>query len=510
MPVPSPHPPLPQRVVPLNHALPLHGSARSRALERAALQRVPPFSLMARAGADAARWLLAMAPHARRVWIAAGPGNNGGDGLVLARWLHQRGRQVWVSATPPGARTPDDACRAHAEALAAGVPLHPEAPPWAPDLAVDALLGLGQDRAPQGWIARQIEAMAAHGAPVLALDLPTGLCADTGRRWGATAVKAQATLSLLTLKPGLYTGEGRDLAGEVWWSALGVPIDTAPDALLQGLDALSPIRLTRAHASHKGSHGDVWVVGGAPGMGGAARLAARAALLAGAGRVFLAPLDPEAVPLDDGQPELMHRATADLDAAVLRQATVVCGCGGGKAVGERLPHLLHGAHQLLLDADALNAVAADDGLRASLQARLRAGRGTVITPHPLEAARLLGVTVAAVQADRLGAARRLADGLGTVVVLKGSGSVLAAPGQTPRLNSTGNARLATAGSGDVLAGWLGGVWAGLGATPGVDPLAVALQASCASVALHGLAAEQGQGRVLPASSLAGAMARALD
>ena len=142
--------------------------------------------------------------------------------------------------------------------------------------------------------------------------------------------------------------------------------------------------------------------------------------------------------------------------------------------------------------------------------RSGAGRGTVITPHPLEAARLLGLTAGAVQADRLASARRLADALGTVVVLKGSGTVVAAPGQTPRLNSTGNARLATAGSGDVLAGWLGGVWAGLEAPAGADPLALALQASCASVALHGLAADQARGRVLPASGLAGAMARALD
>lgn len=499
----------PRPICPVVHALPLHGGAASRALEQAALRRVPPFSLMARAGAEAARWLLAMAPHARRVWIAAGPGNNGGDGLVLARWLHQRGRQVWVSMNPPGPRTPDDARRAHAEALAAGVPLHAEAPPWAPDLVVDALLGLGQDREPQGWIAQQIEAMARHGAPVLALDLPTGLCADTGRRWGATAVRAQATLSLLTLKPGLFTGEGRDLAGDVWWSPLGVPIDTAPDALLQGLDALAPISGPRAHASHKGSHGDAWVVGGAPGMGGAARLAARAALQAGAGRVYLAALDPQAALSDEVQPELMHRPLSALDPQHLSQATVVCGCGGAEAVAAVLPLVLGSAHRLVLDADALNAVALDPGLRAALQARGARGLGTVITPHPLEAARLLGLTAGAVQADRQGCARRLADALGSVVVLKGSGTVVAAPGQVPRLNSTGNARLATAGSGDVLAGWLGGVWAGLGAPAGTDPLAVALQASCASVALHGLAADQACGRVLPASSLAAAMARAL-
>jgi hydroxyethylthiazole kinase-like uncharacterized protein yjeF len=213
-------------------------------------------------------------------------------------------------------------------------------------------------------------------------------------------------------------------------------------------------------------------------MAGAVWLAGRAALGAGAGRVFIAPLDV-APALDATMPELMVRPSLWRDHPdQIAHATLVCGCGGGESVRNALPMLLSRAPRLVLDADALNAVASDSGLAVQLAARASRGLRTILTPHPLEAARLLGHTDAqVVQGDRLSAAQALAARFGSVVVLKGSGSVTASPGAVPWINPTGNARLATAGTGDVLAGWIGGRWASASAITGqeADPQVVARQ-----------------------------------
>ncbi|ODV00948.1 MAG: NAD(P)H-hydrate dehydratase, partial [Rubrivivax sp. SCN 70-15] len=232
-------------------------------------------------------------------------------------------------------------------------------------------------------------------------------------------------------------------------------------------------------------------------------LAARAALAAGAGRVFVGLLDATASTLDPLRPELMFRPrwwTAT--PTVIAATTVVCGCGGGDAVRAALPPLLSHAARLLLDADALNAIALDTGLQRLLEARRARGLDTVLTPHPLEAARLLACTAAEVQADRLAAAQRLADRFGATVVLKGSGSIVATPARLPAVNASGNALLATAGTGDVLAGWIGGLWA-----QGGDGAAAAR----AGVWWHGhaadLAAQSGQRTPLLAADLIDAMGR---
>lgn len=483
----------PRRLLPGDAACDLHDSAASRAIEHAALAATPPHTLIERAGAAVARLALALAPHAGRVWVAAGPGNNGGDGLVAARLLHAAGKQVHVTWLGDAARLPADAAHAHRAALAAGLVLHAEPPPHPADLAIDALLGLGQARAPEGALRTMVARLNAardQGATLLAVDLSTGLCADTGRALGDAVVQADATLALLTAKPGLFTATGRDAAGAVWLDPLGV--DTAaqaPSAWLLGRThaaaALAP-RLGARHASHKGGFGDLWVVGGAPGMAGAARLAAQAALHAGAGRVYFSLLDDDAPAAEAGGHELMRRSWAQGHAdGLAAQATVVCGCGGGDAVRAVLPELLARAARLVLDADALNAVATDAGLAQQLAARGRRGAATVLTPHPLEAARLLGRGAAEVQADRLGAARSLAERFGATVVLKGSGSVLAAPARVPAINPTGNARLASAGTGDVLAGWLGGCWSTHG-----DGADAAWLAATGSLWLHGRAADE--------------------
>ena len=481
----------------------LHDVQAARAAEKAALGLHPPHALMQRAGHAVARMAQALAPHAHHFHVWAGPGNNGGDGLVAARLLRANGRSVAVSLVGDTSHLPPDAAQALCEAQAAGVAIEPwsGATPGA-DLHVDALLGLGAHRAPTGALAQAIQALNAQSSPVLAVDLPSGLNADTGVPLGEAAVRAQNTLALLSLKPGCHTGQGRDHAGTVWLDRLGVNAGS-PTAWLSG----PPHTTDRPHASHKGSFGDVAVVGGAPGMAGAAWLAARAALAAGAGRVYACLLDENAAQWDMQRPELMARSVGWLSAtpAVLAASTVVCGCGGGDRVREVLPPLLTHAGRLVLDADALNAVAADTAL-ATLLAR-RAGRGldTLLTPHPLEAARLLHTTAAQVQQDRLSATRQMAAQFGATVLLKGSGTIIAAPGQISCINATGNAALASAGTGDVLAGWCGGLWA-------QAPERSAAEVAIAAAWLHGRAADTasagagGQLRVLQASDLVRAMA----
>lgn len=466
--------------------------AGSRAIEARAGAGLPAHALMARAGWAVARLALALAPHGRQVTVLAGPGNNGGDGLLAAVHLHRMGRSVRVVLLADPQRLPADAADAWAQARDAGVPVTDSLDPLGQaDLIVDALLGLGLRRAPAGTLAVAIDAIRRAGRPVLSVDLPSGLDADTGQPLGDACVRADWTLSLLTLKPGLFTARGRDLAGDVWFDPLDAdsPDDTAAPAPVAWIGASQqapePGLIPRTHVQHKGSFGDLTVVGGSPGMEGAALLAADAALTAGAGRVYLSGLSPR--PPDRWPPDLMQSPVtwAD-DAAAMRRGTVVCGCGGGRLVAQRLPALLREAGRLVLDADALNAVAADGRLRAQLAARATQGLHTVLTPHPLEAARLLGGTTADVQGNRLAAARELAERHRAVVVLKGSGSVVAAPGQPTWINASGNAALAAPGSGDVLAGWLGGLWA----QQADDTLTSALFAARAAVWLHGHAADR--------------------
>lgn len=478
-----------QRIAP-GLPYPLHTVAATRALETTLAATLPPHTLMQRAGLATARLALAIAPHARTLWIACGPGNNGGDGLEAAMHLQYWGKTVLVSWLGSPDSAPADARASQARAVAAGVRFV-DAPATDCDCCIDALLGIGVSRAPQGRLADWITQINTLQVPVLAVDLPSGLNADTGAVAGL-CVRASHTLSLLTLKPGLYTGHGRDQAGQIWFEPLGDDGPTAPpQAWLGG----TPAGSSRLHATHKGSYGDVAVIGGAKGMSGAALLAASAALYHGAGRVFVGLLDGGSLAVDPAHPELMFRAPESLNTAEL---TVVAGCGGGSAIAAQLPRLLSTAPRLVLDADALNAIAVDTQLATLLRARAHRQRQTVLTPHPLEAARLLSCTATDVQHDRLAAAGKLAQQFGCCVVLKGSGSVIAAPDITPVINPTGNARLATAGTGDVLAGLIGARLA-CGER--------AFDAACAAVWQHGLAADTWpQARPLTAGALAQAVA----
>jgi ADP-dependent NAD(P)H-hydrate dehydratase / NAD(P)H-hydrate epimerase len=482
---------------------------------------------MQRAGLAVARLACALAPHAQTIWVACGPGNNGGDGFEAAMHLRRWGHRPVVTFCGDEARLPADAQASLARVRAAGIVLASE-PPAQCDLAIDALLGIGGESgnhadksagdapsfARQSTIAARplpplmltwLLHMHASASAVLCVDLPSGLQADTGTyadtEFAAQLIAAPAMfhwakrlycLNLLTLKPGVFTAQGKDAAGHVWWDDLGIPSSTAqanPSAWLLGADrAALP---ARPHASHKGSYGDVAVVGGAPGMLGAALLAARAALHAGAGRVLVGLLDGGSMAVDPQQPELMFRNLATLD---MRTSTVVCGCGGGDAVRAVLPQVLSQSPRLVLDADALNAIAADTALQTLLTARAARGHATILTPHPLEAARLLAsqqpgqvgpaptgsAHASQVQAYRRRAAQQLAQRFACTVVLKGAGSIIAAPGQVPCINSSGNAKLATGGTGDVLAG-IAGAHLAAGHS--------AFQAACTAVYTHGKVAD---------------------
>ena len=356
------------RILPPRQLWPLHGVYATRRIEAAAAESLAPHTLMRRAGDAVARLALAIAPHAQRIWVAAGPGNNGGDGLQAAALLQAAGKQVrvvWLGSPTGEHRSPPDTLGAHAQAVRAGVQISMAASAALPsdlgpqDLAIDALLGIGATRAPSGPMAEIVERLNALRCPVLAIDLPSGLAADRGQPWGMPCVRADHTLSLLTLKPGLFTGSGRDHAGQVWLDTLGVTTGESPSAgaWLSGAASTAEQRL---HAQHKGSFGDVIVVGGAAGMAGAALLAGRAAQAAGAGRVIVDWLqDADKAPgVDALRPELMMQRGASLaEPSALRASTIVCGCGGGSAVRERLARLLSLAGRLVLDADALNALA---------------------------------------------------------------------------------------------------------------------------------------------------------
>jgi hydroxyethylthiazole kinase-like uncharacterized protein yjeF len=395
------------------------------------------------------------------------------------------------------ANAPADALQACQRAKAAGVTFA-EQPPKEFDLVIDALLGIGAQRAPEGLMAQWLSAIQANKGPVLCVDVPTGLLADTGE-WLDTAqpphththTSAQRhTLSLLTLKPGLFTADGQDAAGQVWFNDLEVAPSSTPAAWLQKHGAA---QTDRPHNSHKGSFGDVSVLGGAPGMSGAAMLAGLAALHGGAGRVLLGLIDSAARhAITATHPALMVRTPVELN---LTTSTVVCGCGGGDDIHAWLHNVLSSSQKLVLDADALNAIARDTSLQTLLKKRSARQKPTVLTPHPLEAARLLNSTAKDVQQNRLHAAQQLTDKFQCVVVLKGSGSIIASPHHTAVINGSGNALLSTAGTGDVLAGLMGAYIACH------DDV---FEAACQAVFIHGHVADAwpSGGPALDAASLA--------
>ena len=443
-------------------------AATLRALEAAHADAKP--SLMERAGACAAQRALAMLSG--RALILAGPGNNGGDAFVVARRLKEAGHTPSVLFAGDPLHLPPDARTAHAAWIASGGQCMNSYPEGRFGLIIDGLFGIGLSRPIEGVYAEWIERANASASPILALDTPSGLNALTGQITGA-AIRATHTMTFIALKPGLLTGDGPDLCGTLEVCDLGLQSGDGDGRVVT--PALFRSRLKpRPRNSHKGNFGSVAILGGAPGMAGAALLAGRAALHLGAGRVYLGML--ERLPVDAAQPELMLRAPEE----TLPLASVLAigpGLGQSPQAAELLAQALECRLPRVIDADALNLLAQQGELARKCAA---SPAPTLLTPHPAEAARLMGCLPGAIQADRISAALELARRFNAHVALKGCGTVIASPEGRWFINTTGNPGLASAGSGDVLTGLAAALLA-----QHWPPL----EALLAAVHLHGAAAD---------------------
>lgn len=437
---------------------PLYSAAQVRELDRLAIEDrgVPGYELMTRAGTAAFAALRRRWPEARRVHVLCGAGNNAGDGYVLARLARAEGWYASVGWLADPERLQGDARTAWEDAVRAEVPVAPfdAGRLTACEIIVDGLLGTGLQRGVEGDWAAAIAAVNASGVPVLALDIPSGLAADTGRVLG-TAIRASVTVTFIGRKLGLYTGQAADHVGDLVFAGLELPADLAADmpprAWLAGPDYAAARLAPRPRTAHKGAFGHVLIVGGQPGMGGAVRLAGEAAARSGAGLVSVATDPGHVTGVLAGRPELMVAGVTGPQALepLLARATVVAlgpGLGQGRWSRALFERLLRSELPLVLDADALNLLA-DAPLRRD---------DWILTPHPGEAARLLGCTPAEVEADRVAAVRRLQEGYGGVAVLKGAGSLICA-GDGLWLVPGGNPGMASGGMGDVLTGVIAGL-----------------------------------------------------
>ncbi|HIE1099990.1 NAD(P)H-hydrate dehydratase [Stenotrophomonas maltophilia] len=426
-------------------------AARSLDARASALAGDGGWSLMAQAGLAAWQCLLQQWPEARQLCVLAGAGNNGGDGYVLACHALRSGRQVQLltlPGKPAGTALAGQAAAQFAEAGGRIVEFEGRLP--AADVYVDALFGLGLDRAPAGMAQILIEALNQASAPVLALDVPSGVDADSGRVPGA-AVRADVTLQFISCHRGLYTGDALEHVGQRRLAPLELP-----DPAWDGIDAsaqrwtgerLPALLPPRRVNTHKGESGHVLCIGGNHGSGGAIALAAEAALRAGAGLLSLGTRREHVGPMLARLPEAMTHALEDGDALppLLDKAKAVAigpGLGQDEWARALFARALACGRPLVLDADALNLLAQDP----------RALPDAILTPHPGEAARLLACSTAEIQADRYASAQALAERFHAVVVLKGAGSIVAAPGQLPRLIAAGNPGMAVGGMGDLLTG----------------------------------------------------------
>lgn len=462
-------------------AAPLYQTADLRRIEAAASDQ----PLMQRAGAAAAELSARLSKNnGLPVLVLAGPGNNGGDAFEAARLLRAHFFKVVTIFLGDPEQLPKDAAQAFARFTASGgqfLRAIPEGVRWG--LIIDGLFGIGLTReiaAPYSALIRQANVLAERDhCPLLALDCPSGLDADNGSCHGET-IRATQTITFIAGKPGLFTADGPDFCGEVSVAALALDAEAmqAPSGRLLDRTIFSGHLQPRRRNSHKGSFGNTGILGGAPGMTGAALLAARAALRLGSGRVYVGLLDPHAPALDPQQPELMLRYPDSL--ANLELSALACGPGLGQSADAR--SLLHAAIgrdiPLILDADALNLIASEGELSMALATR---SADTVLTPHPAEAARLLDCSVVTIQADRVAAAQELASHFNAIVALKGCGTIIASPDGNWLLNTSGNPGLASAGTGDVLTGMI----AALSAQGWPASMATA-----AAVNLHGAAADQ--------------------
>ncbi len=440
----------------------LYTAERVRELDRRAIEDhgIRGHDLMERAGRAAFRLLRLRWPRARRVAVYCGGGNNGGDGLVVARLAREAGFTVDAGLAGDPERLKGAAAEAWRAWVDAGgtTAALDTVDPAAADVIVDALLGTGLDRAVRGAIAAAIEAINGVAVPTLALDIPSGLQADTGAVMGV-AVRAEATITFIGHKRGLFTATGPDCTGSVFSDDLDVPaaVYADDDPAVEVITRAAVARVLPRHrpAAHKGDRGRVLVVGGDHGYAGAARLAAEAGLRVGAGLVTVATRAAHAPALAAARPELMARGIEDPASelpALLAAADVVV-AGPGLGLGDWGRAALDAVRQaaperVLLDADALNLVATEPAL---------APGPVIVTPHPGEAGRLLGLGTGTVQADRFAALEGLIDRFGCTVVLKGAGTLIGTPGRGTEMLPGARPELGVGGSGDVLTGLIAGL-----------------------------------------------------
>jgi ADP-dependent NAD(P)H-hydrate dehydratase / NAD(P)H-hydrate epimerase len=438
----------------------LYSTAQVRGLDAHAINelRIPGYTLMKRAGEAALRYLRTRYPVAHRVVIVCGTGNNAGDGYVLARFAQAAGLTVTVLNASDTGALKGDARQAHADLRSSGATVRPFDAAHLNDgeVVVDALLGTGLSGNVRADLVPVIRAINAAGLPVFALDVPSGLDADTGTVLGE-AVRAEATVTFGALKTGLFLGDGPEFAGTVFFDDL--ELATQPDQqprLTRIVEAEIHAALPRRpRAANKGDFGRVLIVGGGVGMPGAARLAGEACLRAGAGLVTVATAPENVAAIVAGRPELICVALtseAVLAEAMTRADVIAVGPGLGRTAWARdaLNQVLGSRRPLVVDADALN-------LLAEMKAPARGG--WILTPHPGEAGRLLGMTARDIQHDRLAALERLVARFDGTVVLKGAGTLVGARGRIPGLCERGNPGMATAGTGDVLTGTIAGICA---------------------------------------------------
>ncbi len=444
-----------------DHRRALYTAAQVRELDRRAIERhsLPGIELMGRAARAAFAVLRERWPGARSVGVLCGAGNNGGDGYVLARLALAAGLDVDLVALAAPVGLHGAAAQAHAGFVAAGGLVRDGAAAGLPDgdVLVDAIFGTGLSRPVDGAARRAIEACNASGRALLALDIPSGLHPDDGRVLGA-AIRADCTVAFIGRKVGSWLGAGPDCCGEQRFDDLGVPgvvyEDLAPSATLIDPAEVRAVLPRRRRGAHKGEHGHVLLVGGGPGMPGAARLAGEAALRSGAGLVTVLAHPDSLAAIAAGRPELICKGLFGVESileAATRADLVALGPGLGQDLwaAEAFEAVLTLELPMVLDADALNLLA-----RAP-----RPVPRAILTPHPGEAARLLGSDTVAVQADRLGAARALHERYGATIVLKGAGTLVCATGETPSICDRGNPGMAVAGMGDVLTGVIAGLLA---------------------------------------------------
>jgi len=466
----------------MRHAAPILLTADLRAVEKAALRGRKPPPLMERAGLAAAELARKIAgDNGKPVLILAGPGNNGGDALVAARHLKQWWFTVTVVCTGNPEKYSGDAKAALRAWRKSGGSIESSIPAmldWG--LIIDGLFGIGLKRNLDKAYGALVGTINALRAPVLALDVPSGIDADSGRVMGC-AVEADHTLTFISLKPGLLTLDGPDCCGELHVADLGLSraVEDAPHGVVIGSGVLKHLLPPRPQNSHKGTYGSAGIVGGAHGMTGAALLAGRAALKCGAGRVYAGLLEDNTMAVDPAQPELMLRgADGVLRLDSLTALAIGPGLGNTPDALEYLDWALEKELPLVLDADALNMIALFEKQKNKLKQRVSP---SILTPHPAEAARLLDCTVDEIQMDRVAATLKLARIFNAGVVLKGAGSLCAWPDGHWAINTSGNPGMATAGMGDVLTGIIVALLA-----QGVDER----HALTGGVYLHGAAADR--------------------